>query len=258
MRISIEVNMHYRFPGPNTVFLALEAARIEGQKVMNERLLLGDAAVNRIVGDSGVGQRIWARVPGEEMQLHYIAELDITRSAAPLEQLPFIPLHLLPADVVPYLRPSRYCQSDKFVAFVNKRFGHLPGGQKVAAIRDWIETELSYVPGSSDADTNVLETFAGREGVCRDYAHLFCAMVRAAQIPARAVSAYGPDVEPQDFHAVGEVWLGDAWHLVDATGMCRADGIAMIAVGRDAYDIAFMESELPATLITQEVLVQRC
>ena len=257
MRIRIDVAMHYRFVKPNTVFLALEAARTEGQEIVHEDLELGDAELNRIAGDAGVGERIWARVPECEMSVAYRALLDITRPITELDKLHAAPLHLIPGEVAPYLRPSRYCQSDKFVSFVEKRFGHLAGGRKVAAIRDWIEAELTYVPGSSDADTNVLETFAGREGVCRDYAHLMCAMVRAAQIPARMVAAYGPDVTPPDFHAAAEIWLSGQWHLVDATGMCSADTMAIIAVGRDAYDIAFMDSEAHGEMLSQSVCVTR-
>ncbi len=257
MRIQIDVAMHYKFTRPNTVFLALEAARTEGQRVVHESFEIGDVDLTRIAGDAGVGERIWARVPGEEMNLTYSALIEIDRPGGTLDMLDAAPLHRIPGDVAPYLRPSRYCQSDKFTAFVEKRFGAFEGGRKVGAIRDWIEAELTYVAGSSDADTNVLETFAGRQGVCRDYAHLMCTMVRAAQIPARMVAAYGPDVTPPDFHAVAEVWLGDAWHLVDATGMCSADTLVVIAVGRDAYDIAFMGSEAPAEMLSQSVDVKR-
>lgn len=257
MRFEIDVRMRYRFSEPNTVALVLEAARTPGQIVQQEYLQMGDAMVTRIGGDCGIGTRIWAQIPGTEMQLTYQATIETTRPALQLDLMYSAPLHELPSEAAPFIRPSRYCQSDKFVSFVNKRFGHRHGGAKVAAIRDWIEDNLSYVPGSSDSDTNVLDTFAGREGVCRDYVHLFCAMVRAAQIPARAVAAYGPDVWPQDFHAVAEVWLDGSWHLVDATGMCAAIDLAVIAVGRDAYDIAFMESQAPATLLTQEVRVNR-
>lgn len=257
MRLKIDLSMHYTFPMANTVFLAVEAAHTHGQRVVSEELHLGNATLTRIAGDDGVGERIWARVPGTEMVLDYSATLDITRPHIPLTTLSAAPLHDIPAEAAPYLRPSRYCQSDKFVTFVGKRFGHLSGGDKVAAIRDWIEENLTYVPGSSDADTNVLETFAGRQGVCRDYAHLMCAMVRAAQIPARMVANYGPDVTPPDFHAVAEVWLDGAWHLVDPTGMCAPETMAIIAVGRDAYDVAFMDSEAPAMLQYQSVQVER-
>lgn len=257
MRLSIDVKLHYRFPVPNTVFLAIEAARTDGQIVHSETLLTGNATQHRITGDADVGERFWALVPGTEMVVDYAAEVEITRSERPLHLIPQTPLHLLPSAAAPYIRPSRYCQSDKFVAFVDKRFGHLAGGSKIAAIRDWIEENLTYMPGASDSDTNVLETFASRQGVCRDYAHLMCAMARAAQIPARAVAAYGPDVFPQDFHAVAQVWLDGAWHLVDPTGMGGPETLAVIAVGRDAYDIAFMESQAPAELLYQAVQVTR-
>ncbi|MGS4945484.1 transglutaminase-like domain-containing protein [Meridianimarinicoccus sp. RP-17] len=257
MRIQIDLALHYRFSQPNTVFLALEACNTDGQAIVQSELYPGDSALTRIPGDSNVGERIWARVPGYELSLQYRALVDITRSRAVLEGRSAMPRHLIPGDVAPYLRPSRYCQSDKFMGFVQKRFGHLSGGDKVAAMRAWIEDELTYVPGSSDADTNVLETFAGRQGVCRDYAHLMCSMVRAAEIPARMVAAYSPYVVPPDFHAVAEVWLDGQWHLVDATGMCGADTLAIIAVGRDAYDIAFMDSQAPANMLSQSVFVTR-
>jgi transglutaminase-like putative cysteine protease len=257
MRIQIDVAMQYRFMRPNTIFLAIEAAKCDGQVVLHENLYLGEIPVNRIAGDSDVGERIWAQVPWNELTMNYHAQVDITRPNLTLAELDAVPAHLIPGAVAPYLRPSRYCQSDKFVTFVERRFGQLSGGQKVAAMRDWIEDNLTYVPGSSDADTNVLETFAGRQGVCRDYAHLMCTMVRAAQIPARMVAAYSPDVTPPDFHAMAEVWLDGQWHLVDATGMCSADSTAIIAVGRDAYDIAFLDSQAPAEMLYQSVLVMR-
>jgi len=257
MRIAIDVTMTYRFPNPNTVFLAIEAAHTDGQAIVGEDLQLGYSTATRITGDSGVGERLWVRVPGDEMQVRYRSTVDITRPDIPLNGLKAQPVWDLPSDVVPYLRPSRYCQSDKFTNYVAQHFGHIDGGAKVAAIRDWIEQELSYVPGASDSDTNVLETFVSRQGVCRDSAHLLCSLVRAAGIPARAVAAYGPDVNPSDFHAVVQVWLDGAWHLVDATGMGRPDTLVVVAVGRDAYDIAFMESEAPAELIEQTVVVSR-
>ncbi|MDO6587252.1 transglutaminase family protein [Salipiger sp. 1_MG-2023] len=256
MQIRIDVDMHYRFAKPDTLLLAFEAAKSPGQRVLEAHLDLGDAELHRFDGDSGIGERIWARIPGKDMTLSYKALVAIDRPPLDPSALEQVPLHRIPGDVAPYLRPSRYCQSDKFTAFVAKRFGDRSGGAKVAAIREWIEAELTYVPGASDADTNVLETFAGREGVCRDYAHLMCSMVRAAGIPARMAAVYSPGVTPSDFHAVAEVWLSDGWHLVDATGMASADDTALIAVGRDAYDIAFMDSVGPAELVSLSVKVK--
>ena len=130
-------------------------------------------------------------------------------------------------------------------------------GIKIIAIRDWVMAETTYTPGASHGGTTAVDTFQGRQGVCRDYAHLVCALSRAAGIPARYTSVYGPDVDPPDFHAVAEVWLGDAWHLVDATGMGTPDRLIIIASGRDAGDVAFMETEHWADPLHHHVSVRR-
>ncbi len=125
------------------------------------------------------------------------------------------------------------------------------------AQRDWIEGCFSYVPGASTASTTARESFVQRQGVCRDYAHVLIALSRAAGIPARMASVYAPDVDPPDFHAVAEVWLENAWHLVDATGMAQPSHIAVIGVGRDAAEVSFMTSFGAANMLSQSVDVRR-
>ncbi|MGB3721700.1 MAG: transglutaminase family protein, partial [Pacificimonas sp.] len=148
-------------------------------------------------------------------------------------------------------------QANRFQGFVQAEFGDLEGGAKIMAMRDWIETKFSYVPGASNADTTALDSFVQREGICRDYAHVLIAMARAATIPARMASVYAIDVEPQDFHAVAEVYLDGEWQLVDPTGMAPVDGIARIGVGRDAADISFMTIYGRAELQRQTVEVEK-
>ncbi len=257
MRIEINVNMLYNLSADPMVLLTLEAARAAGQVVVQDRLSVEFATLNRIAGEGGVGQRVWACVTTEQLQLTYTATVDVAEDDRPLESYAPTALHDLPGEVITYLRPSRFCQSDQFLAFAQQKFQSLEGGQKVAAIRDWVAQELRYVPGTSHAETTVVDTFIAREGVCRDFAHMVCALARAAQIPARYASVYGPGVNPPDFHAVAQVWLEGAWHMVDATGMSRSGELVLIAVGRDAHDIAFMETQSPAYLVNQQVQVSR-
>ena len=116
------------------------------------------------------------------------------------------------------------------------------------AMRDWIAENFTYAPGSSHSATTALESFVERRGVCRDYAHVLITLARASAIPARYASVYAPNVSPQDFHAVAEVFLADptgpggTWHLVDATGMAQAGEMAKIGIGRDAADVSFLSS----------------
>ncbi len=93
--------------------------------------------------------------------------------------------------------------------------------------------------GSSHGSTSAYDTFTTRAGVCRDFAHLGITFCRALGIPARFVSAYGWKLEPQDFHAVFEAYLGGRWYLFDPTRLSPPEGIIRIGVGRDAADTAF-------------------
>ena len=257
MRIEIDVTMQYQLGDDTRVLLAVEAAQTAGQTILSEDMQIACAQIQRIDGEGGLGQRLWAEVGGDQLDLRYRAVVDVTRPVQPLEGMAATPLHQLPGEAMSCLRPSRFCQSDLFTSFVDQRFGDLEGGTKIAAIRDWVGQEMSYVPASSFADTTVLDTFASRQGVCRDYAHMVVALARAAAIPARYVSVYGVDVDPPDFHAVAQVWLDGEWHLVDATGMCQPDGIVVIGAGRDACDVPFMETRAPAQLVEQAVRVMR-
>jgi transglutaminase-like putative cysteine protease len=75
--------------------------------------------------------------------------------------------------------------------------------------------------------------------VCRDFAHLGISFCRALNIPARFVSCYAYGLEPRDFHAVFEAYLGGRWWLFDGTRQANLDGLIRIGVGRDAAEIAF-------------------
>lgn len=257
MRIEIDVVLDYDLPEPHDVLLQIEVAQLADQRIIGDRLTVSSPQRLRPVqGNEAVGQRTWAAGVGQ-FHAHYSAIVEIDRAVVPLGDLAAADPRDLPAPVVPYLLPSRYCESDKFETLVESEFGGLKGGAKVVAMRDWIAAHVAYVPGASNSETSASDTFIQRQGVCRDYAHLLTSFARAAAIPARVVSAYAPDVTPPDFHAVVEVWLEGAWHLVDATGMATPDDIVRIAVGRDATDIAFMTVFGTATLRNQTVRVAR-
>lgn len=256
MRIEINVALDYAFPDARTTLLVIEAARCDGQSVIHDHIILQNLArLERVPGESGEGAHILAQTNAPRLTVEYQASVDVTRPSVDLAGLAADALIDLPGAVLPYLRASRYVQPEMFGGFVATMFSGLHGGALVAAVRDFVMGAMRYIPGSSDGNTTALETFAAREGVCRDYAHLTCALVRAAGIPARCVAVYGPDVSPQDFHAVAEVWLAGGWHLVDSTGMGRPDTLVKIAVGRDAADIAFLNAGRDVELITQLVNV---
>jgi transglutaminase-like putative cysteine protease len=79
--------------------------------------------------------------------------------------------------------------------------------------------------------------------VCRDFAHLTIALLRALNYPTRFVTGvdYGADpaLGPPDFHSYAEAFIGDRWWLFDATGISPLTGLIRIGTGRDAADVAF-------------------
>ncbi|CTQ67462.1 transglutaminase-like domain-containing protein [Roseibium alexandrii] len=255
MILNLEARLAYRTQQPTDVLLQLEAADLPDQTVVSAHIDFSDISnFARVPAESGLGERIWLRTEGD-FRCDYSARLDLNRPHLDISGFGAVPPHLLPGDTVRYLLPSRYCPSDEFQAFVAAEFGHLTGGARIAAIRDWIHSTFSYAPGSSNAQTTALDSFVQRQGVCRDFAHVLITLARASAIPARFVSVYAPGASPPDFHAVAEIYLDGDWHLIDATGMASADSIARIGVGADAADVAFMTSFSPLELVAQSVSV---
>lgn len=242
MTYRITVDLSYTTTAPCALLLQIEAIRETTQRVQSEVLeIAGHPQLHRIAGEHGAGTRIWLQSK-TTFDCAYVAEVEVSRLAVDLNTLNRDPLIKLPSEATPFLMGSRYCHPEHFFDFTGTTLGALSGGAFVAAARDWIKDSFTYDIFASHAGTTATESFDARKGVCRDYAHVLIAMCRARAIPARFVSCYGPNVSPQDFHAVAEVYLNDAWHLVDATGMTSPDTVIRIGVGRDAADVSFMTS----------------
>lgn len=255
--LSIAVHLDYALARPMDILLQVHAAHIPEQRVEAESFVLPPYDhVARVPAQDGIGERVWVRAEGR-LVVDYHATVVIERIVTPCVELPAVPLHLLPGETVQYLMPSRYCPADRFHDFVDTSFAGLEGGAMIVAMRDWISNHLRYVSGSSNSETTAADSFIMRKGVCRDYAHLLITFARSAGIPARIASVYAPGVEPPDFHAVAEVFLGGEWHLVDATGMAKEAEMAKIGVGRDAADVAFLTTFGDVTFNAQRVDVRR-
>lgn len=255
MIVSIDVRLLYKLTDPTDLLLQVEAADLADQKILSANIDFSNVEhFARVAAEDGLGERIWLRADGE-FSCAYSSRIEVDRPVLDVAALQSVPPHLLPGDSVRYLMPSRYCPSDEFQTFVTAEFGHLDGGARIVAMRDWIEARFSYVPGSSNAQTTALDTFVQRQGVCRDFAHVLITLARASTIPARFASVYSPGVAPPDFHAVAEVYLDGTWHLVDPTGMATPGDIVRIGVGSDAADVAFLSAFGQVELLQQSVFV---
>lgn len=257
MRLLVQASLNYHFAAPAEVVLQLEAARSADQAILSEELILSPSADIARLDDSVSGERRAVFSAEGVVDIQYRAEVEPFAREATLAGAPVTPIRELPGDALRYLRPSRYCPSERFESFVEREFGALAGGDKVEAMLAWIAEHTDYRMGISDASTTALDTFVDRAGVCRDYAHLIITLCRAAGIPARAVSAYAWKLDPPDMHAVAEVYLGGRWRLVDATNKAPIDGLVRVSTGLDAADIAFMTIFGGAQLVAQTFSVFR-
>lgn len=244
LKFSIELGYQVSDTGCDFIFL-IHAAHTREQRVLNETLGISQIVQTEIYTDLQSHNRYLKlkAAPGA-LTVSYTATVDIYHHTAQPEQLPELNVLCLPGPVLPYLYPSRYCQSDRLHRLAVKEFGHLRQGySRVQAIRDWVNQRVTFMSNSSSVHTTAVDTLINEVGVCRDFAHLMIALCRAVNIPARFASGidYGADpaLGPTDFHAYVEVYLGSRWYMFDPSGTAIPMGFVRLATGRDAADAAF-------------------
>ena len=151
----------------------------------------------------------------------------------------------LPDDVLLFLLASRYCEVDSELREIaSTQFGRtLPGWSRVVEICNFVHQHIRFDYMQARANRTALETFHECTGVCRDYMHLAITFCRIMDIPARYCTGYLGDigvplVEPMDFSAWFEVFLGGRWYAFDARNNIPRIGRVLMARGRDAADVA--------------------
>ena len=152
----------------------------------------------------------------------------------------------LPAHLLRYTLPSRYCDSDKLIDFAWQKFGSVENGwPRVQAISHWLHHNIEYRYMSGRPDLSAWDVLQRGYGVCRDFAHLAVALNRTFNVPARYVTGHLPDIgfpDPDnhmDFHAYAEVYLGGQWFTTDARFHVPRIGRIKVSSGQDAVDGAF-------------------
>ena len=163
----------------------------------------------------------------------------------------------LPDDVLQYLLPSRYCESDKLLKMATSiTKGITPGYPQAEAIRSWIYRKLRYKYGVSNASTSAIETAKKRAGVCRDFSHLGIALCRALRLPARMVVGYLHLLDPMDLHAWFEAFVGGRWYTFDSTQKRPRGNRIVIAYGRDTADVAQLSEYGPLQTKSMSIWVK--
>ncbi|MEO7547501.1 MAG: transglutaminase family protein [Ramlibacter sp.] len=246
IRLRFSIALNYEVDGTGTDFIFnIHAAHTPAQQILEENLDVSQPVQFTTYTDPGTHTRFLRLQanPGP-LSIRYGAVLDITHVRAEPSSISELSVAGLPGNVLPYIYPSRYCQSDRLLRFANAQFGSMqPGYSRARAVCDWVATHVAFTSNSTSGTTSACDTLVEKQGVCRDFAHLMIALCRALNMPARFATGidYGADpaLGPQDFHAYVEVYMSGRWWLFDPSGTAIPMGFIRLATGRDAADSAF-------------------
>lgn len=244
-RIRYQVELIYHIQAPTDFIFSVHAAQTAQQKVLAESVTLVPDVPYVVEQEPAAGNRL-LRTRGEAgpFRVQYAGHVEVAHYMEEPARIVAGPISALPAAVLRYLWPSRYCQTDHVQAMAWREFGHMaPGFAQAQAVTEWVRSRTRFQIGTSGTSTSALETYNQGAGVCRDFAHLTIALLRSLNYPTRFVTGvdYGadPGLGPPDFHSYAEAYIGDRWWLFDATGISPLTGLIRIATGRDAADVAF-------------------
>ncbi|MGN5351953.1 transglutaminase-like domain-containing protein [Ralstonia sp. 22086] len=244
VRMQYSICLTYEIHDQSADFIFnFHAAQTARQTIVAESLQLTPAVPTTLQTEPGLLNRhLRVQAPRGHLAINYVATVDMHHLLTPPQSLFEVRVADLPLDVIPFLAPSRYCESDRLMAFARREFGGYQRGYAlVLAIRDWVCRYVEFIPLSTSEQTSAVSTLVDRHGVCRDYAHLMIALCRALSIPARFATSvnYGADpaLGPPDFHAFVEVYLGNRWNLLDPSNGSMPMGLLRIGTGRDATEV---------------------
>jgi transglutaminase-like putative cysteine protease len=242
-----------------TPFLLMLRPRSGGsQWVAREEYLLTPSVPVLEFSDSfgNLCQRLVA--PPGPFTIRTSAEIQTADSCDVQPGASFVPVQDLPEETLPFLLPSRYCESDRFTQMAAEIVaGAAPGYDQCAAIVDHIRKTVKYVPGTGQQIISATEVRQQSECVCRDMAHLGIALCRALSIPTRLVVGYLTPLEPMDLHAWFEAYVGGRWYVFDPTQPRLHGSRAIIGYGRDAADVAiYTQFGNPVDIVRIEVGVE--
>lgn len=259
MRLNASCLLEFQIPVPTPFLLMLRPRSGWHQWITREEYVMTPAVPSIEFTDAfgNLCQRIVA--PTGYFSVHTAFDIETADAADTAYGAPFIEVQQLPPETLPFLLPSRYCESDRFSQMAAQlTAGCTAGYDQCAAIVHYIRQTIGYAPGAGHQIISATEVNQRGHGVCRDLAHLGIACCRALSIPARLVVGYLEGLQPMDLHAWFEAYVGNRWYTFDPTQANLYGGRIAIAYGRDAADVAiYTQFGDPVVLLNMVVQVNR-
>lgn len=241
MRFKIGCVLSYEVLASSTFIFNISANKNEYQNILEEELkVVPKLPIDEFSVNKNLKRSHMLFAEQGDLGITYKAVVEISNIIKNVEDATELHITKLPYSVIEYLHPSRYCESDKLKRITQKEFANFPSGySRVTAICNWIYENVEYLRGTTGSLTSAYDTVAERAGVCRDFAHLGIAFCRALGIPARFCSSYAYGLDPPDFHAYFEAYLGNCWYIFDPTRLAPQTSFIKIGTGYDAADVSF-------------------
>jgi transglutaminase-like putative cysteine protease len=240
MKFTIQCHLGYQVSTPASFLFNVAIAQNSFQRLTTERFEVTGA---RSCPEMVIGGQRYHRATAQSgsVELIYEAVVEATHEILGDPGQLQVPLfEQIPADALVFLYPSRFCQSDLLARLAKREFNQNESGfYRVTRICNWIYERIEYLSGTTTPTTSAFDTVTELVGVCRDFAHLAIAFCRSLGIPARFVSAFAYGLNPPDFHAYVEAFLGGRWILFDPTRLAPQSSFVRIGHGRDAADTSF-------------------
>ncbi|KAA0142869.1 transglutaminase family protein [Gimesia chilikensis] len=259
MWLHASCKLDFEIPVATPFILMLRPRSGSQQWVAREQYMLNPSteAVEFTDQFGNLCQRLVA--PAGSFSIQTAFDIEVADSSDVAPGAPFVPVEQLPDSTLPFLLPSRYCESDRFTQMAATLVESInPGYDQCAKIVEYIQNSLTYAPGEGQEIISATEVNQKSQAVCRDMAHLGIACCRALSIPARMVVGYLEPLEPMDLHAWFEAYVGGRWYTFDPTQQTLDGGRVAIAYGRDAADVAvYTQFGDPVDLQNMEVHVEQ-
>ena len=266
MRIRCGYEIAYDCPAPTPMMLMLSIRPERERDLVTPQLLLTEPDVPLRTYHDSFGN-VCTRLMAPAGRITFKADFLVNDSGEPdpsIVDYPQHPVDELPDAVLVYLLGSRYCDTDRLSDLAWNTFGATPlGGRRVQAIIDYAHDRVEFGYRHADPSRTAYGAHEDQRGVCRDFAHLAVTLCRCMNIPARYVTGYLGDIgvpavpDPMDFSAWFEVYLGGAWHTVDARHNKPRIGRILMGHGRDATDVAISTTFGPTTLAGFKVVTEQ-
>ncbi|MBB6228185.1 transglutaminase-like putative cysteine protease [Polymorphobacter multimanifer] len=263
MQLRVGFDLQFSCPKPTELIMMLSLHPSQGSRLLsNDALTVSPALPVRSYIDSfgNRAHRLTAPAGPIRFQSDFLVQGDDSPDVLPVDAVQH-PIADLPDDVLIFLLASRYCEVEKLSPMAWQQFGALPDGwPRVQAILDFVHGHIRFDYNCARGDRSAHDALTDGEGVCRDFAHLSVALCRAMHIPARYVTGWLGDIRwprvpgPMDFSGWTQVWLGGRWWDVDARHVTPRHGRVLMAVGRDAADVAISTAFGAATVTRFHVI----